>query len=215
MRKSVLAVATAASLSALAVTGLQAQGGPEANAMDVGAIESGSYTTDPNHSLIGWSVDHLGFNDYLGIFGDISGTLNLDTGDLTSSSVDVTIPVSSVTVASEGLKEHLLRPGAEGAAPDFFGPDPEPARFVSTAVHATGETSAHIMGDLTLNGVTKPVTIQAELAGMGTNMMSQKATVGFHGRTTINRSEWNMGWGIPFGLGDEVDLYITVAFEKD
>ena len=70
------------------------------------------------------------------------------------------------------------------------------------------------MGDLTFNGVTKPVTIEAELAGSGTNMMTQKETVGFHGTATIMRSEFGMGWGVEYGLGDEVELNISIAFEK-
>ncbi|WP_338244666.1 YceI family protein [Aurantiacibacter hainanensis] len=215
MRKIILASTAAVGLAALSVSALNAQGAPAAEEMDTSAITSGTYSADPAHTLVVWSLDHLGFNDYFGIFGDVTGTLDLDTDNLSNSSVDVTIPISQVTVASEGLKDHLLRAGQDGADPDFFGPDPEPARFVSTAVHQTGDMTAHIEGDLTFNGVTNPVTIQAELAGMGTNGMNQKETVGFHGTTTITRSEWNLGWGIPFGLGDEVELEITAAFEKD
>ena len=215
MRKTILALAGAAAISTFAITGAHADN-HEGGEMDTSAISSGSYSTDPAHSLVVWRLDHLGFNDYVGIFGDVAGTMELDTENLANSSVDVTIPIASVTVASEGLREHLLRASTnETNVPDFFGPEPAPARFVSTAVHQTGDRTAHIMGNLTFNGVTNPVTIQAELAGMGTNMMSQKETVGFHGTTTINRSEWNLGWGIPFGLGDEVELDITVAFEKD
>ncbi|MGB3796128.1 MAG: YceI family protein [Alteraurantiacibacter sp.] len=214
MRKTILALAGAAAISTFAITGAQADN-HEGGEMDTSAITSGSYSTDPAHTLVVWGLDHLGFNDYFGIFGDITGTLELDTETLANSSVDVTIPIADVTVASQGLKDHLLRAGEDGADPDFFGPDPESARFVSTAVHQTGDHSAHIMGDLTFNGVTKPVTIDAELSGMGVNGMSQKETVGFHGSTTITRSEWGLGWGTQFGLGDEVELDITVAFEKD
>ncbi len=214
MRKTLLALAGAATISTLAISSAQADN-HEGGEMDTSAITSGSYSTDPAHTLVVWGLDHLGFNDYFGIFGDITGTLQLDTDDLTNSSVDVTIPIADVTVASEGLKDHLLRAGEDGADPDFFGPSPEPARFVSTAVHQTGDHSAHIMGDLTFNGMTNPVTIDAELSGMGVNGMNQKETVGFHGTTTITRSEWGLDWGTQFGLGDEVDLQITVAFEKD
>lgn len=213
MRKLILASAGAAAVAALSVTGLQAQGTP-ATAVDASAATSGTYATDPAHSMVAFTINHLGFNDYFGIFGDVTGTLNLDTENLADSSVDVMIPVASVTVPSQGLHDHLLRAGSEGGSPDFFGPEPEAAHFVSTMVHPTGTNTAHIMGNLTLNGVTKPVTIQAELAGLGTNMMSQKETLGFHGTTTITRSEWNLGWGVPYGIGDEVELNITVAFEK-
>ena len=214
MRKTLLAVAAAAGVATLSVGALQAQGAPPAPALNPAAATSGTYSTDAAHSLVGWSVSHLGFNDYFGIFGDVAGTLVLDTANIANSTVDVTIPVSSVTVPSAGLKDHLLRAGRDGGAPDFFGPEPADARFVSTAVHSTGAATAHIMGNLTMNGVTAPVTIQAELSGMGTNGMSRKETLGFHGTTTIKRSDWNMAWGIPFGIGDEIDLTISVAFEK-
>lgn len=213
MRKTLIALTATAALATLGLTQLQAQGAPPA-AIDTSAVQSGTYSTDPNHSLVGWRLDHLGFNDYFGIYGDVTGTLVLDTDNLGNSSVDVMIPLNTPTVASAGLRDHLLRAGADGAAPDFFGPEPEAAHFVSTAVHQTGDNTAHIMGNLTFNGQTHPVTIQAEISGQGTNMMSQKPTVGFHGTTTITRSQWGLGWGTQFGLGDDVDLDITVAFEK-
>ncbi len=211
MRKTLLALTASGAVAAFAATGALA----DHHEMDTSAITAGTYSTDPAHTLVGWRLDHLGFNDYFGIFGDIEGTLVLDTETLANSTVDVTIPLATPTVASAGLADHMLRAGADGADPDFFGPSPEPARFVSTAVHQTGDHTAHIVGDLTFNGQTHPVTIQAELAGMGTNMMSQKETVGFHGTTTITRSQWGLDWGTQFGLGDEVELDITVAFEKD
>jgi len=214
MRKTLLTLAATAAIGTFAASGALADHHEEA-AMDTSAIASGTYSADPLHTLVGWRLDHLGFNDYLGIFGDITGTLELDTENLSNSTVDVSIPIADVTVASADLKAHLLRAGADGADPDFFGPNPEPARFVSTAVHQTGDTTAHIMGDLTFNGVTNPIMFDAELSGMGTNGMNQKETIGFHATTTITRSEWNLGWGIPFGLGDEVELEITAAFEKN
>jgi polyisoprenoid-binding protein YceI len=213
MRKWTLPLVAAAGLGALSIGTLHAQGGADAG-VDRSQIEAGTYAADAAHSMVGWRVDHLGFNDYLGIFGDVSGTLELDPANPSAAKVDVTIPVASVVVASAGLKDHLLRAGQNGGAPDFFGPNPAPARFVSTAVQVTGDDEATITGDLTLNGVTKPVTIEAELSGAGTNGMSQKKTVGFHGEAEIKRSEFNMAWGIPFGIGDEIELDITVAFEK-
>lgn len=214
MRKTFLMLAATTAMAGMAITAARADHHAEAPAIDTSGIASGTYTADAGHSMVGWEVSHLGFNDYLGIFGDVSGTLNLDKENPANSSVDVMIPIASVTVASAGLKDHLTRAGRDGGAPDFFGPNPAPAHFVSTSVMPMGPTSAHITGNLTMNGVTAPVTIAAELSGTGTNRMNQKATVGFHGTTTIKRSEWNMAWGIPFGIGDDIDLTISVAFEK-
>jgi polyisoprenoid-binding protein YceI len=178
------------------------------------AVTGGTYTVDPNHTLVGWRVDHLGFNDYFGIFGDSTGTLVIDPKNPNAAKVDITIPVSKVTTASAGLTEHMLRAGKDGGKPDFFGPAPADAKFVSTAVVATG-TEAKITGNLTLNGVTKPVVLDAEFAGAGKLPagMGGKETIGFHAETTIKRSDFGISMGIPM-VSDEVELDISVAFEK-
>lgn len=181
--------------------------------VDASRVAAGSYVVDPAHTLVQWSVSHFGFNPYYGLFGDAEGTLQLDPANLSATRLDVTVPITSLAVVSEGLREHMLRGGTEGKGPDFFGPTPDPARFVSTAVNRTGDRTAAITGDLTLNGVTRPVTIDAEFTGAGTNPMNQKATVGFTGTTTIMRSEFNMPYAVPM-VGDEVELQITAAFER-
>lgn len=213
-----LALSAAATL-ALAAGGIAAapaifaQGAPQVPGVaDPARVTAGTYAADPGHSLIGWEVNHFGFNDYYGIFGDVAGTLVLDPANLNAAKVDVTIPVASVTTASKGLTEHLLRAGKDGGAPDFFGPAPAPARFVSTAVKADGMT-AEITGNLTLNGVTKPVTFTAEFTGAGQNPFNKKETIGFEAETSIKRSDFGVHYGIPF-VSDEVELDISVAFEK-
>ncbi len=178
------------------------------------AITGGTYTVDPAHTLIGWRVDHMGFNDYFGIFGSSTGTLTLDPKKPNAAKVDITIPVSKVTTANAALTAHLLRAPAAGAKPDFFGADPADARFVSTSVVASG-TTAKITGTLTLNGVTKPVVLDASFSGAGKApaMMGGKENVGFHATTTIKRSEFGVAYGIPI-VSDAVALDITVAFQK-
>jgi polyisoprenoid-binding protein YceI len=178
------------------------------------AVTGGTYTVDAGHTLIGWRVDHFGFNDYFGIFGDATGTLVIDPKKPNMAKVDITIPVSKVTTASKGLTEHMLRPGKDGGKADFFGPAPADAKFVSTKVVATG-MKAKITGDLTLNGVTKPVTLDAEFSGAGKApaFVGGKENVGFHAKATIKRSEFGIGYGIPL-ISDAVALDITVAFQK-
>ena len=195
---------------------LTAQGAPEVpGAKDPSRVAAGTYAADPNHSLIAFEVNHFGFNDYYGLFGDIAGTLVIDPANLSAAKVDVMIPVANVTTASKGLTDHLLRPGKDGKTPDFFGPAPAAARFVSTAVKvdAKDATMATITGDLTLNGVTRPVTFEAEFTGAGANPMNKKATIGFEAETSIKRSDFGVNYGIPF-VSDEVELDISVAFEK-
>ncbi len=211
MRKWSYTLLAAAGLAAASIGTLHAQGQPGAD--DPARVQAGTYSADAGHTLVGWRINHFGFNDYLGLFGEISGTLQIDPANLSAAKVDMTIPIASVTVASAGLKDHLLRPGADGAKADFFGPQPAPARFVSTAVQVTGDDKANITGDLTLNGVTKPVTIEAEFVGAGANPMSQKLTIGFEGEATIKRSDFGITTFLPM-VSDEVELEITAAFEK-
>jgi polyisoprenoid-binding protein YceI len=213
-------LALAAAATVLAVTGaitaaptLFAQDAPQVpGVQDPSRVTAGTYAADPNHSLITFEINHFGFNDYYGIFGDVAGTLVLDPANLDAARVDVTIPVANVTTASKGLTDHLLRAGKDGGKPDFFGPAPAAARFVSTSVKADG-MKAMITGDLTLNGVTKPVTFEAEFTGAGNNPFNKKATVGFEAETSIKRSDFGITTAIPF-VSDEVELDISVAFEK-
>jgi len=202
-------------LIALAATApLLAQSAPQVpGQVDATRVVAGTYTADPAHSLIAWEVNHFGFSDYIGLFGDVAGTLTLDPANLSAASVDVTIPVARVTTASTGLTDHLLRPGKDGTKPDFFGPEPADARFVSTSVDASG-TRAKIDGKLTLNGITRPVTLAAEFTGAGNNPYNKKLTVGFSATTTIKRSDFGIDTAIPL-VSDEVELEIHVAFEKN
>lgn len=200
---------------ALAATApLLAQSTPQVpGQMDATRVAAGSYSADPSHSLIAWEVNHFGFSDYIGLFGDVAGTLTIDPADLSGASVDVTIPVAKVTTASAGLTEHLLRAGKDGAKPDFFGPEPSDARFVSSSVNATGH-AAKIDGNLTLNGITKPVTLNADFTGAGNNPYNKKLTLGFSATTMIKRSDFGITTAIPF-VSDVVQLEIHVAFEKN
>lgn len=178
------------------------------------AVTGGTYAADPNHTLVVWTLDHLGFSPYTGIFGEVTGTLTLDPKNPNASKVDVTIPVSKVLTASAGLTQHLLRPGKDGGKPDFFGANPGDARFVSTKVVARGQ-KAKITGNLTLNGVTRPVTLDAAFYGAGkmAASMGGQENVGFKATGTILRSQFGLGFAAPM-VGDEVKLDISAAFQK-
>ncbi len=202
-------------LPLLAAVPLFAQGGPPSapGAPDPARVTAGTYAVEGTHTQVKWTVSHFGFNDYFGLFGSATGTLTLDPTRPNESKVSIEIPINSLATSSAGLNEHMLRPGKEGKPADFFEVAKNPsAKFVSTSVVASGNT-AKISGDLTLNGVTKPVTLDAQFSGAGTNPFTKKATVGFHAKTSINRSDWGMKMGVPM-IGDKVDLDISVAFEK-
>src|SRR3546814_5906191 len=89
------------------------------------------------------------------------------------------------------------RPGKDGAKPDFFGANPAPARFVSTAVVVDDDgDEAKVTGNLTLNGVTRPVTLDVDFTGAGPAPMTNAETIGFEAETTIRRSDFGLGFEI-------------------
>lgn len=173
---------------------------------DASRVTAGTYKADSAHTQILFSVNHLGFNVYHGLFGDATGTLTIDPAKPATAKVEMEIPMSGITTTSEELTKHL-----KGA--DFFDAAKFPtAKFVSTSVTFNGST-ATIVGNLTIKGVTKPVTLQAKFTGAGKGPMNQLETIGFEATTSISRSAFGVSYGVPF-VPDEVPLQITVAFEK-
>jgi len=206
MRKLLIALPLIAAVPFIANHSVNAAG-PWQMGPDAKTITGGRYTIDAAHTLIGWRVLHLFFNDYFGAFGNPTGELNLDIVNPSKSSVTIDIPISGLVTASEKLTGHMK-------TKDFFDAEKFPsAKFASTSVKVS-KLNAVITGNLTMMGITKPVTLKANLSGNGPNLFRNKIeTVGFHAKTSINRSEWGMSYGIP-GVSDKIDLDITAAFEK-
>jgi len=212
MRRLAPLALLALAVVAVPVVIAQAPGTP--GAPDKSRVTAGTYAADAGHTMVVWEVDHFGFSKYTGIFGDVTGTLVIDPANPAASKVDVTIPVSKVTTASAGLTGHLLRAGKDGGKPDFFGAAPADAKFVSTSVVVDDDgDEAKVTGNLTLNGVTKLVTLDVDFHGTGTNPYNKRATVGFQAETTIRRSDFGIAFGIP-AVSDAVELEIHAAFEK-
>ena len=176
-------------------------------APDKARVSGGSYAVDSNHTLVTWTVDHFGFNNYSGQFAQASGTLMLNPTNVSAAQVDITLPMSGIVTGAEGLTKHLK-------SPDFFNAEVYPtARFVSTSVVPTGMDTAAITGNLTIGTITRPVTLNANFHGAGTNPMSKKENVGFHATASLNRSDFGIKYALPM-VSDRVDLDITVAFTK-
>lgn len=208
-----LIAATLIAATALA-TPLIAQQMP--GSKDKAAITGGSYTVDANHTLVKWEVNHFGFSPLWGLFGQVTGTMQLDPKNPAAAKVDVTIPVSKMVTGVPGFTAHLLRDGKDGGKPDFFGSAPADARFVSTHVMVDEDgDEAKVHGNLTLNGITKPVTLDVDFYGAGKApaQMGGKENVGFEAEATIKRSDFGLGYAVPL-VSDEVELTIAAAFQK-
>ena len=202
MKTSLLATAAIAALSLAAPVRASAQ-----TALHVAsAVTGGRYTVEPGHTQVGFTLLHMGFSYYSGVFSDVSGTLTLDPARPAASRLEVTIPIGSVATTSPKLDGELK--GAE-----WFDAARYPtATFVSTRVTPTGKDTAQIAGTLTLHGVSKPETLTAHFVGAGTNPLSKTYTVGFEAVGSIRRSDFGVKTYVPL-IGDDVRLTIAGAFE--
>ncbi|WP_174279587.1 YceI family protein [Sphingomonas bacterium] len=169
---------------------------------------AGSYHVDTGHTQVLFTVNHMGFTEYTGQFTQPTGTLTLDPKNPAASQVSITFPIDKVSTTVAALDTHLK-------TPDFFDAAKYPTgTFTSTRIVANG-TTATITGNLTLKGVTRPVTLAATFVGAGQAVMGAKKTnVGFHATTAIKRSDFGINYGIPL-VSDEVRLTINAAFEAD
>jgi polyisoprenoid-binding protein YceI len=191
---------------ALATAPLLAQtpAGPP-GAPDPARVTSGTYQVEPRHSQILFTVNHLGFTEYTGMFTMPTGTLVLDRANPANDKVEVTFPIDKVLTTVPALDAHLK-------TADFFDLAKFPtAKFVSTKVIVNG-TTAIIAGDLTLKDVTKPVVLNARFVGAGNGGgAAKKLNFGFAATTSVKRSDFGITFAIP-GVSDKVDLTINAAF---
>ena len=154
---------------------------------------SGDYTLDPSHTRIGFSARHAMVTKVRGKFDEFEGSAHVDTANPANSSVTVTIEAASVTTGNEQRDGHLK-------TPDFFDIANYPQiTFVSTDVERDGAEWA-ITGDLTINGVTKSVTVPFEETGSAKDPFGN-TRVGFEGEVTIDRTDWNLSFNAALETG--------------
>jgi polyisoprenoid-binding protein YceI len=188
-------------LSPLAVVAQSAFSG------DPAQVQAGDYRLDPAHSKITWSVDHLGFSTYVGQFSKVEGMVSLDPKAVGASKLDVTIDANSVGTLNPALDAHLK-------TADFLDTAKFPiATFKATKITATGARTADITGDLTLHGVTRPVTVAATFNQGGVNPMDKTYSLGFAGKATLKRTDFGITTYAP-ALGDEVTLTLEAELKK-
>lgn len=204
MNLHLFAAGALTALLAISSTAPHATAQPVAS-KDPASVKAGDYKLEPLHTQIGFSISHLGFSHYSGLFSGASGTLSLDPNSVAISKLNVSIPVASIQTTVPLLTEELK--GDKWFDATQF-PD---ATFLSTRITKTGADTATIAGDLTLHGVTKPVTLQAHLVGSGTNPLDKSFTVGFEATGVIERGDFGIKQYLPL-LGDDVTLRIDVAF---
>lgn len=165
-----------------------------------------NYTVDKSHAAVTFTVTHFGFSTVHGRFDDFDGSLVLDQDKPANSQVSFTVKAASIDTQWAKRDEHLR-------TADFFDANKYPdITFKSTKVvpEAGDKNTAKVTGDLTLHGVTKPVTFEVKLNKLAQSPISQKETAGITAEATIKRSEFGMTTYVPM-ISDEIP--IRVDFE--
>jgi len=171
------------------------------------AIAAEKYELDASHSQIVFAYNHLGYSTTWGMFSGFGGEIMFDQEDPAASSVTVSFPVRSMFTGWEARFDHLM-------ADDFFGADDaEMVTFASTGIEVTGDNTAKITGDLTLNEVTKSVVLDAVMNQASEHPMAKMPWAGFDATTTLVRSDFNVGAFAPF-VSDEIDVQISIEAMK-
>lgn len=166
-----------------------------------------AYVLDASHSQIVFSYNHLGYSTTHGMFSGFDGEIALDQEDPAASSVNISFPVMSMLTGWEQRFTHLM-------SGDFFGAsEGDMVTFASTGIAVTGDNTAMITGDLTMNGVTKSVVLDATMNQASTHPMAEKPWAGFDATTSVLRSDFNVGNFAPF-VGDEVQIMISIEAMK-
>jgi polyisoprenoid-binding protein YceI len=168
---------------------------------------TGTYTIDPSHSRVGFVARHAMVSKVRGGFNDFAGTFTVDGANPSASSAELTIEATSIDTRNADRDAHLK-------SNDFFAMDTHPQlHFVSTAVEQVSETDYRVTGELTLRGVTKPVTIDLEYTGAAIDPWGN-LRVGFEGSTQVNRKDWGVSWNTTLEAGGVlVSEKVTLEFE--
>jgi polyisoprenoid-binding protein YceI len=174
---------------------------------------TGDYTIDPAHTRIGFQARHAMVTKVRGQFKDFEGTFHLDPSHPENSSATVTIQAKSIDTGNADRDAHLR-------TNDFFAMDEYPEiKFVSTSAERIDDSSFKLNGDLTIRGVTRPVSVNFEYNGVEIDPWGN-TRVGFEGSTEVNRKDWGVNWNATLDSGgvlvsDKVKLEFDVAATKN
>jgi polyisoprenoid-binding protein YceI len=165
-------------------------------------LYAATYTLEPDYTQGVFRWNHLGFSNPAAQFAQGEGTLEFDQADPTKSSVKVTIPLSSLNTGVPALDDHLR-------SADFFETAKFPAAtFKSTLVEKGGMANhLKVTGELSLHGVSKPITLDVTVVKVGSNPRTSLPTVGFEATTTLKRSDFGLGKYAP-QVSDEIQMHI-------
>jgi len=185
-----------------------ASGSPSGEIASIAAnITPGTYVPDDRHAYLSFSYSHLGLSNPQLFFRDFDATLELDGGNMSNTAVNITIDAASIDSSVPELDDDLK-------SAEFFDVANHPEiTFRSTAYEQASEDTGRLTGELSVRGVTKPVTLDVKINSAAMNRMTRKEMIGVSVTGTINRSDYGLNAYMPI-VGDELSLDIQVEFEK-
>jgi polyisoprenoid-binding protein YceI len=157
-------------------------------------LTPGDWTLDPAHSVVGFSVRHLGISLIRGRFTDVTATLTVGA-DLGASGLFADVAMASVTTGNEARDGHLQ-------STEIFNAENQPTMsFRSTSIAEAGGGRYQLVGDMTINGTTRTETLDVELVGTETNPMDSSLRAGFAATGSIDRTAYGIDWNVPMPDG--------------
>jgi polyisoprenoid-binding protein YceI len=174
---------------------------------DPSLAPSGTYQIDKAHTRIQWRLSHLGTSYYVGWFSKFDATLRFDSAAPERSSISASVNTRSVTTLDPAFDEEI-------ASDKFLGASKaELITFDSRTLKVTGPNTGEVTGDLSLNGVTRPVQLNVTFVGGMQSPLKNAYVIGFSASGTIKRSDFGIVEYLDFGLGDEVTITIDTEFD--
>jgi polyisoprenoid-binding protein YceI len=170
-------------------------------------VPSGHYGLDKSHGYISYTYSHMGYSTPHVGFNSFEVELTLDAENPANSTVNVTIDATSIDSRVENFNGHLN-------GPNFFDTANHPTiTFKSTSVEALGEDKFNVVGDLTIKGVSKPVTLETTINKAADHPMRKIPIIGVSASAKVSRSDWGLTRAVP-NVGDEITIYISVELPK-
>ena len=178
-----------------------------ANGADLSQLPAGVYQLDRQHAYITFSYTHLGFSNPYLRFRDFDVAFELNPSAPEQSKIGVTIQAASIDSGVDEFDDHLKDE-------QFFNVSSYPEiQFTATKIELSSEDEGTLHGELSMKGITKPVSLDVKLNAAGDHPIARKPSLGFSARTTLKRSDWNMGAYAP-AVSDEVSLIVEVELNK-
>ena len=171
-----------------------------------------TWKIDPSHSLVEFSVRHMMVSTVKGRFAEVQGTIVDIANDPTQSSVEVSIPAASITTSDPQRDGHLR-------SPDFFDAEQYPTiTFKSRRIEGSRDQFT-LVGDLTIRGLTREVSLKVEFNGVGTSPYG-KTVAGFSAETKLNRKDWGLNWNVALETGgvlvsDQIKLNLEIEAVRE